>query len=187
MAEKMIRFLLFPYGKEVDNPWYTEGSADQPEKLLKEETAKLGEVHDITRPYDLRRGEELGAFFSDEERQQIEEGTYQGADAPTLVHARRNAAEAIIQPLEGEGVQSADITDKSSEEVAEIIRGGNDGRGLNVNQTVDLADESDVDSINKVLDAEDLATENEPRAGVTKALEARLARAAEQSPETDDQ
>jgi len=182
MAEKMIRFLQFSYGKVVDNPLYHEGG-DQPETLLKEETARVGEVHDITRPYDLARGEELGAFFSDDERKAIEDGSYRGPDAPALVQARRAAAEAVVQPLADESGASADISDMSSEQVADLIV----EQKLTVPQTVDLADASDVDSINKVLDAEDLASENEPRAGVTKALEARLAAAAEATPASDEE
>jgi hypothetical protein len=181
MAKKMIRFLQFSYGKVIDNPLFHDGG-DQPETLLKEETAWLGEVHDITRPYDLARGEELGAFFSDDERKAIEDGSYRGPDAPALVQARRAAAEAVVQPLADESGAPADISDMSSEQVADLIK----EQKLTVPQTVDLADPNNVDSINKVLDAEGIASESDPRAGVTKALEARLAAAAESHPEFDE-
>jgi hypothetical protein len=52
-------------------------------------------------------------------------------------------------------------------------------------QNVDLADSDDVNSINKVLDAENMATNNEPRVGVVRGLEARLAKASE-TPASDE-
>jgi hypothetical protein len=174
MAEKMIKHLLFTYGKEVPNPLYTEGG-NEPETVLQEGLARLGEVVDVTRPYDLHRGEELDAFFSDKDRKAIEEGKYRGPDAPTVVAARlaRAQAEVAVEPAEGEG--TTDTSDMSSEEIAAFITENK----LNVDQTVDLADPNDVDSINKVLDAENLASDNDPRAGVVKALEARLAAASQ--------
>jgi hypothetical protein len=173
MAEKMIKHLLFTYGKLVDNPLYDEEAApDQPKKVMQEGLGRLGEVIDVERPYDLARGEEFGAFFTDEERKAIEEGTYRGVDAPAVMEARLSQERAIITPIEGEGpAGDADVSTMSVEEVAGLI----EDRKLNVQQTVDLAGE-DPDDIEKVLDAESLATENEPRAGVTKGLEARLAK-----------
>jgi hypothetical protein len=177
--EKTIKFLLFTYGKEVDNPLYIKGG-DQPETVLQEGLARLGETVDITRPYDLARGEELGAFFSDEDVKAIEEGTYRGPDAPAVAQARLAMAQTTIQPIEGEGA-SANIADMSTEEVAELIK----NEKLNVNDTIALADENDVDSINKVLDAEVIATDSEPRVGVEKGLEAKLSAASANSPEND--
>lgn len=172
MAQKMIKVLLFTYTKETDNPFYVEGG-DEPEIVLREGLARLGEVHDITRPYDLSRGEELGAFFTDEERKAIEKGEYTGPDAPAVVQARLAQAQTESQVEAASGESLPDTASMSAEEIAKLI---ND-RNLNVNDTVDLADENDVDSINKLLDAENMATENDPRVGVTKALEARLAKA----------
>lgn len=169
MAEKMIRHLLYTYGREVPNPFHTEGG-NEPETHVVEGLARLGEVVDISRPYDLERGERLGAFYTDEERAAIEDGSYRGADAPSIQQARLETAQQAIQPADGEGV--ADASSMSSEEIADLI----EEQKLNVQQTIALAGD-DEDSINKVLDAENLATNNEPRSGVVKGLEAKLAEA----------
>jgi len=170
MAEKMIKHLLFTYGREVLNPHYVEGG-DQPEYVVSEGLGHLGDVIDITRSYDLERGERLDAFYTDEERKQIEAGSYQGLDSPSVYQARLQKAQQAIQPADGEGAQ-AGVSEMSTEDVAEHISENK----LNVQETIALAGD-DPDDIEKVLDAESIATEGEPRAGVTKALEARLAAA----------
>lgn len=172
MAEKMIRHLLFTYGREVDNP--LQGQEDQPDKIIVEGLARLGEVADITREYDLNRGEENGAFFTDEERQEIEDGTYNGVDSPAVYAARLGAEQARITPAEGEGAISPG--EMSAEELADYIV----EHKLSVQETIALADENDIDSIDKVLDAETLAMQQknaDPRKGVVDALEAKSAQA----------
>jgi hypothetical protein len=172
--EKMIKVLLFTYGREVTNPFYTEGG-NESETVVVEGLARLGEVVDVTRPYDLERGERAGAFFSDEERKAVENGTYNGIDSPTVYASRLQTAQAAIQPAEGEG--SVDVNSMSSEELAEYIH----EHDLNVKDTIALAgDADDIDTVNKVLDAESQAMQMknaDSRTGVTKALEAKLARA----------
>jgi hypothetical protein len=185
MAEtKMIRHLLFTYGKEVDNPMFIEGG-DQPEMVLQEGLARLGEEVEITRDYDLQRGTELGAFFTDAQAQAIKDGTYRGSDAPQVVAARLQAARLSEAEAEEEERQAAleegDASGLSVEQLAEKIQ----SESLTVDETIDLADENDVNSINKVLDAEAMATNNEPRVGVTRGLEARLAKASQASGEEE--
>jgi hypothetical protein len=174
--EKMIKALLFSYGDEQPNP--LAGTQGQPDTVVREGLARLGQVVDVTRPYDLERGERLGAFFSDEDRKAVEEGTYKGVDAPAVATARLAEAQAIIQDTTDDSTpaESRDISGMSAEEVADLIK-PEEGKPLNVDETVALADPSDVDSINKVLDAENIASENDPRTGVVKSLEAKLAAA----------
>jgi hypothetical protein len=187
MAEtKMIKHLMFTYGKEVDNPLYIEGG-DQPQKVLQEGLGRLGEEVELTRDYDIQRGEELGAFFTDEQVEAIKDGSYRGPDAPQVVAARLQAARQVQQEEEDEETQKAleegDASGLSVEQLAEKIQ----SESLNVNDTIDLADESDVNSINKVLDAENMATNNEPRQGVVRGLEARLAKASEGGEGADEE
>jgi len=179
MAEtKMIRHLMFTYGKEVDNPLYIEGG-DQPEKVLQEGIARLGEEVELTRQYDINRGNELGSFFSDEQAQAIKDGEYRGVDAPQVVAARLQVARMEQEQEEEEETQKAleegDASSLSVEQLSEKIQ----NESLTVQETIDLADSSDINSINKVLDAENMATNNEPRVGVTRGLEAQLASATE--------
>lgn len=100
MAEKTIKHLLFSYFEEQDSPFVVD------QKVLVERNARLGQKVDIPREQDVRRGEELDAFYTDDELQQIEEGTYRGPDV-VLVRARMERAR-IIQDIEGEGPQPAD-------------------------------------------------------------------------------
>jgi len=171
--EKMIKVLLFTYGREIANPHQSEG---QPDTIVVEGLARVGEVVDITRDYDLQRGEDLGAFFSDEDRKKVEAGTYNGVDSPSVYAARLQEARAAIAPADDEGM-GIEAGEMSAEELADYIV----EHKLNVQDTVALAgDSTDIDEINKVLDAETLAMQQkdaEPRTGVVKALEARAAEA----------
>lgn len=173
MAKKIIKHLLYTYFEEVPNPAVPGAIA------LQEHLGRLGEECDVTREVDLQRGEELGAFYTDEEVEAIEDGTYDGPDAEALGLARSGATPTpIIQPADGE---HGDIRSMSSEDIAAMISPsefGESGKDLTVDETVALAgDGTDADLINKVLDAENLATSNEPRKGVTDRLEAKLATA----------
>jgi hypothetical protein len=163
MAEKMIKVLLFTW-------FHNEPSAINPAETARlEKLARLGEVVDIDDDYSLQRGEELGAFFTDEERKEIEEETYAGEDAPAVYAALGVTAPPVglIEPAGGEGPMALSV-----EALAEYITENN----LNSEQTIALAGD-DADSINKVLDAENIATDNEPRKSVVSALEKKLAAA----------
>ena len=163
--EKQIKFRLFHYYEEGPDP------TDDSKKVLREKVASFGQIVDIEREEDIERGERLGAFYSDEEKDAIAEGSFRGPGAEEL---RSNAGlpggqtgEGTVEPVDGE---VPDISDMSSEEVAQIISEGNGGRGLNVNETIALA-QNDAELAEKVLDAETIASESDPRAGVEKALE----------------
>jgi hypothetical protein len=165
MPEVMIKARLFTWFRN-------EESAIDPEQTQRtEKISHLGEVVDVDDDASFKRGEELDAFFTDEEREAIEEETYGGPGA-TAVYAARGVTpqpEALIQPAEGEGTQTSNL---SAEELADYIKSNR----LTVEETVALAGD-DADSINKVLDAENIATDNDPRKGVETALEAKLSAA----------
>lgn len=173
--EKMIKFRLFHYYEESK----TAHDPVTGNPVLVERFASFGQTVDIPRQQDVDRGEALGAFFSDDEVKAIESGAYRG---PSYDSLRSNATAAL--PLgPGAGVSGTDevndgelptpeqVKEMDSEEVAEVIQGSRtDGKKLNIDQTLALAG-TDPDAAEKVLDAENLATENDPRDGVVKALE----------------
>lgn len=173
MAEKMIKFLQFSYHVEQPSPQLPKG-----QNLLLERIARHLEVVDITWDYDLERGEELGAFYSDEDRKAIEEGTYRGPDAAVVYAKKQNLSPSLIEDLEGEGPSGenlgpSDIQGKSDEEVARLIVDNK----LTVDQTLALTG-GDKDLAELVLDAENLAANEkdaDPRRGVVAGLEAQLA------------
>ena len=173
MAEKIIKARLFTWFEETDSPI-------QPgQTVLTERIAMHGQKVDITNDAFVKRGEELGAFYTDEEARQIEDGTYRGFDHVALSNARAGIVPTSnIEPIEGEG--PGDISSLTTDEVAELISEGNGGRGLTVSQTLALLPPTpDVDTINKLYDAETQASGNEPRKGVTDSLDAKLAAASE--------
>lgn len=162
MAEKIIKHRLFTWFEKVD-------SLVQPGvEVLAERIAHMGEKVDITNPDYIKRGEELGSFYSDDEAKAIEAGTYRGQDAEVLMRHRTGASlpQPLVEPLDDEGPQTDGL---SAEELAEYITSNK----LNVDKTVALAGDT-LESIELVLDAEGIATDNEPRVGVTRALEAKL-------------
>lgn len=180
MAEKMIRALMFTYGREVDNPAYIEGVDGSPEKVVVEGLARLGEVVDVTRPIDLERGERLDAFFTDDQRKEIEAGNYKGPDAPSIYQARLNEARAQAQAIEDESAvpgETPDISEMDAQEIGAYIHENK----LNVEKTLALAgDDANADTLEKLLDAETHAgqlNEADPRKGVVDGLEAKLAAA----------
>jgi hypothetical protein len=159
--EKMIKFRMFHYYEEVATP-VPEG---QP-KPLTEKRATFGQIVDIPREEDIARGERLGAFFTDEEREAIDDGSYTGPDYDML---RRTGQAAAAAAAEGQvvptGGESLDMDEASPEEIADFIR---DNR-LNIPATVALA-QNRADWAEKVLDAEGFVS-TQPRVGVTEALE----------------
>ena len=170
MAEKLIRFRSFHF--------YVEKEQYDGAKMLGEQMAFFGQKVDIPRKADIARGEELGAFFSDEEAAQIEAGTYTGPEAsllaqpPMVEHfSDEEAANArvVMTPVadSGEARPEIDMVSADAETIASYI----EDNKLNVADTVALAG-GNSELAEKVYDAENLATDNEPRKGVTDGLDA---------------
>lgn len=170
--KRRIKFRLFHYYEE-------RTTLGQP--TLVEKQAFFGQVVEIPREEDIARGEELGAFYTNKEEKQIQDGTYRGPDWETLAAgpmvpaftpeeeaARAGTSMEVpspeIEEIAGNG--EFDAANASSEEIAEHIK----SEGLTVPQTVDLAG-GNADLAEKIIEAENMASENDPRAGVIGAME----------------
>jgi hypothetical protein len=169
MAQKIIKHRLFTWFEVTPNPVDPSGP-----DVLTERINIAGDDVDITNEDYVKRGESLDAFYTDEEADEIRAGTYAGSDADQLYYLRsggqtapRVTAQGQITAASGESTESM-----TAEELADHIRDNK----LNVEQTVALAGD-DLESIEKVLDAENLATDNEPRRGVVDRLEAKMSAA----------
>lgn len=166
-ATKIIKHRLFTWFEETDNPMVPGG-----DKVLTERINHHGDEVEITNPVYVKRGEELGSFYTDTEAEQIRNGTYRGRDADILYRFRAGQkvhGQSLVEDIDDEGAQTQDM---SAEELADYISGNQ----LTSEQTVALAGD-DLESIEKVLDAENIATGNEPRADVVQALEVKMAAA----------
>lgn len=166
--ERIVKFRLITYFDEVDNPAMPGTST------LVERIASLGEKVDVTRDVDLKRLDSLGALYTEEETAAIEDGSYRGYDRGILENARAGLKpQGVIEDIEGEGAQ---IDDLSTEDLATHIK----EQDLTVDQTLELVGPNPtVDRVNKVLDAENLATENQPRVTLVDALNKLAAEAKE--------
>lgn len=177
--ERMIKGRLFVYWVEVPD------MRDTSKKFLQERLAHYGDVVTIPRDEDLALGEREGMFYSENEREAIEAGTYRGLDSASVAAARHagtipapSSASAVDPdmeyPLLTDG--SLDVEEATDEEIAGWIAGGSPkGSALNVNETLALAGD-DAEFAEKVLDAEAIASNNRPRQGVSKGLEEAIAR-----------
>ena len=166
--ERTIKVRLFTWFENVESP------AVPGEMVRAERISHMGDVVEINDEESLKRGEELDAFYSKEDAKAIAEGTYAGTDAAILEvvsgKTQRPAAPAEATAIEGEGPQTESL---SVEELGAYIH----AHKLNVSDTVALAQEGNVDSIQKVWDAEDHAAQlrgNDSRTGVTEKLDAML-------------
>lgn len=166
--EKIIKHRLFTWFEEMPNPLMPDGPA-----VFTERIAHFGEKIDVTNPAMVQRGEALGSFYTEEEAQAIEDGTYNGPDRELLFNTLSGLGKPVplVQAADGE---HGDVSSMTSDQLGEYIATNQ----LNVEGTLALVpDDADTDTLNKFLDAENLATENEPRKGVTSVLERRLAEA----------
>ena len=163
MAEKIIKVRLFTWFEETDSPVHPG------ETVLTERIATMGQEVDITNEAYVKRGEDLDAFYTDEEAEEIRNGTYQGYDADLLYGARSGglAGAPVIEPAEGE---HGDAESMDAAELGQYIKEQN----LTVPQTVSLIPaDADEGALQKFEDAENIATDNEPRSGVISAIDKR--------------
>lgn len=172
MTERIIKARLVTFWEENDS------SVMPGQKVLTERIAHLGQKVDIPRDVDVKRLEDLGALYTEDEEKAIEAGTYDGFDAATLARARGGdfTGPAVVQPADGE--HGGDVASMSAPDIAAIInpsKFGNDGAKLTIPETLSLVPENaDSETVQKFIDAENIATDNEPRTGVVEALEKRL-------------
>ena len=66
MAEKIIKVRLFTWFEETDSPVHPG------ETVLTERIATMGQEVDITNEAYVKRGEDLDAFYTDEEAEEID-------------------------------------------------------------------------------------------------------------------
>ncbi|HKV43864.1 MAG TPA: hypothetical protein VJT32_04205 [bacterium] len=138
--DRMIKNLSFLYEVAVEQPDGTQ--------RIEAREAKHGDVVTLEQMGEIARqkGEQSGAFYTDEERERIEAGG--SPDAPA-------------------GGAGGDVSSLGEYELAEYIKSNN----LTVGDTVALAG-SDKDLAHRVLQAENIATDGEPRKGVETGLTA---------------
>jgi hypothetical protein len=166
MAEKIIKVRLFTWFENA------QSAANPDEEVRLERINIIGDDVDISDEASLARGEELDAFFSDEDAAAIRDGSYDGPLADHIAIAQGVVAPptGAVSAIEGEGPQTDSL---SSQELGEYINENN----LNVDETVALATAGDTASIEKVWDAEEHAAQlrgNDARKGVTDKLDAML-------------
>ena len=150
MAERTVKFLSIRYAVEEEHPFQINGDGT-PLMQLKLKTAQFGEKVDIPRDEDLRRLEHFGAIATEEEQADLD-------------------AKADQTALEQLGTEESsggeDLSGKSAEDLATWI----DETKPTVNDMLQAAHD-DPDLAERLLDAENLATNNDPRAGVVNGLE----------------
>jgi hypothetical protein len=97
------------------------------------------------------KGEKSHSFYTDDERERLESGQDPDSSASS-------------------GGGGGDISSMGEYELAEYIKGQNpDGKELTVNETIALAGD-DKDLAERLLQAENIATDGEPRKGVEAGL-----------------
>lgn len=156
MAEKMVRFRLFHY--YVEEPLIGVAGTTG----LVERHASFGDVVDIPREEDVARGEHLGAFYTDEEREAIEDGSYEGPDADLIAAVLVRGTMSMAPPGNDEG--AAQFRNMSADELHDYIQ-END---LNEADTISLSG-GNPEVAERLLDAENMA--GDPRPAVVTALE----------------
>ena len=144
--DRIVKNLSFMYEVATEdaagNRVISGKEARRGETVTLEQMGLLGQI----------KGEESGAFYTDEERERLESGG--NPDAPAL------------------SATGGDVSSMGEYELAEYIKGSNpEGSALTVQQTVDLAG-TDKDLAHRVLQAENIATDGEPRKGVEAGLTA---------------
>lgn len=169
---RIVKFRLVTYFDEVENQVTPNG-----ETVLVERLASMGDEVDF-RPADEERLDSLGALYTEDEAKAIQEGSYRGTDAGVLATFRGTASRptGTVTAAEGEG-NPGDI-DSYPDAVAlgEHIR---DTRP-NVEGTLALLpDNPSEEQIQKLYDAENIATGDSPRSGVVDKLDRLLAEKSE--------
>jgi hypothetical protein len=143
-----VKVLSFPYRVRDVNPQ----NPDEEVWLMRDAVLDEELDEDDLHPYDIERGERLGAFYTDEE---------------------------LTNPTSEVVVSGKEPIEMSNEELAEYIGGANPkGKRLTIQETVDLSG-GDVGFAEDILVAENILTENDPRAGVVAGLQEVIARGAQ--------
>jgi hypothetical protein len=145
--DRIVRNLRFLYAVAAEDPTgavYIEGR-----EAFLGDTVTLEQMGLIAQ----MKGEAAHAFFTDHERELIESG--QNPDTPLSL-----------------GGGGSEVSSMGEYELAEYIKGANpEGKELTVHETLALAG-NDKDLAHRLLQAENIATDGEPRKGVETGLTA---------------
>jgi hypothetical protein len=142
--DRIVRVLRFIYTVEREDP--SGATTIDTREAVAGDTVTLDQIGLIAQ----MKGEASHSFYTDEERELLESG--QNPDQP---------------PSSATG---GDISSMGEYELAEYIKGANpDGKELTVGETVALAGD-DPDLAHRILQAENIATDGEPRKGVEAGL-----------------
>jgi len=142
---RIVRHLRFLYTVGVEDPT-TSLTVIEPREAFPGDEVTIDQIGLIAQ----MKGESEHAFYTDAERELLEAG--QNPDEPT--------------PL-GSGDE---VSALGEYELAEYIKGSNpQGKELTVNETIALAG-TDKDMAHRLLQAENIATDGEPRKGVEAGL-----------------
>lgn len=164
MAKRMIKHLMFTHFDKVEDPLLPGGYG------LKERIARLGEEVEISDEY-IRRGEraDIDAFYTAAEAKAIKAGTYKGVDAAAVYAARSGQRPApLIEAIEGE---HGDVNQMDAPQLAAFMLENK----LSIPKVLQLVPEdADGETLQKFVDAENIATSNSPRDTLIAALEKRI-------------
>jgi hypothetical protein len=147
---RIVKHLIFTAQIETENPMFP-GTMMRSERLYRLNEEVPVEVLD---DYNLSRGESLGSFYTDEE---LAQGVPQAAALET------GAAQITEMSSAGAG----NFSEMGEAELADYLIQNRP----TVDETVRMAG-NDPDTAQRLLEAEHIATEDEPRAGVVKGLNA---------------
>jgi hypothetical protein len=139
--ERTIKHLLFTYYEETEDP--RTGNTVRVER-----EAAQGTTVELD-PWDIERGERFGSFFTEEELK------------------RREAA-----PEEEGGVEAVSLAELDTEEKRDWLKAEGEFEGEEVptvNEVLDAVHAEPAEA-EDVLEAENLATGNQPRKGVVEGL-----------------
>jgi len=143
---RMIRVLSFLYTVAVEEPGGI--TVIEPREAKRNEVVTLDQIGLIAQ----QKGEKSHSFYTTEERDRIEEGGSPDASSYTQASS------------------GGDVSSMGEFELAEYIKGANpEGKELTVNETLALAGD-DKDLAHRLLQAENIATDGEPRKGVETGL-----------------
>ena len=142
--DRIVRNLRFLYTVASEDP--SGVTVIEPREAVAGDTVTLDQIGLIAQ----MKGEASHAFYTDEERERIEAGS--------------NPDEPLSSSSGG------DVSSMGEYELSEYIKGANpEGKELTVNETVALAG-TDKDLAHRILQAENIATDGEPRKGVEAGL-----------------
>jgi hypothetical protein len=136
---RVVRALRFIYTTQSEDP--VGMKVLEPHEAMQGEEVTLDQIGLLAQ----MKGESSHAFYTDEERERLEETG--NPDAPTQAES------------------GGDLSSMGEYELAEYIKANN----LTVNETVALAG-GDKDLAHRLLQAENIATDGEPRKGVEAGL-----------------